>query len=313
MSDMRLHILGCGSAVPTPRHNPSCQVLERRGELMMIDCGEGAQSMMRRMRLRYSRLRHIFISHLHGDHCFGLPGLLSTMALHEAGGTVTVHILREGADLFARMMEQFCGPVSYRLEWDILDPAERRVIVDRDDFTVESFPLYHRGACCGLLFREKAKPRHLLGDIANFYGVPHYRRQEIRMGADFVMPDGTVIPNDRLTREADPALSYAYCSDTMAAKRVAKVVEGVDTLYHEATYGDDNAALARKRGHSTARQAGEIAAMAGARRLVIGHYSKRYNDEEQLRREAASVFAGQVIAANEGMTIDLGNGDIAGA
>lgn len=310
MSDFRLHILGCGSAVPTPRHNPSCQVLERRNELMMIDCGEGAQSMMRRMKLRFSRLRHIFISHLHGDHCFGLPGLLSTMALHEAGGTVTVHIMKEGAELFSRMMERFCGPTTYDLQWNVLDPHERRVIVERDDFIVESFPLNHRVECCGFMFREKPKPRHLLGDVANFYGIPHYLRQQIRMGGDFVMPDGTVVPNERLTSAADPSAGYAYCSDTLPSKRVAATIEGCDTVYHEATYGDDNAHLARRRGHSTARQAGEIAALAGAERLIIGHYSKRYTDDEVLRREAAGAFHGQVIAADEGMTIDLINGNI---
>lgn len=309
MSDFRLHILGCGSAAPTPRHNPSCQVVERRGELMMIDCGEGAQSMMRRMRLKFSRLRHIFISHLHGDHCFGLPGLLSTLALHETGGTVTVHIHREGADLFGRMMEQFCGPVSYSLEWDVIDPLESRVLVDGGDMTVECFPLNHRIGCSGFIFREKAKPRHMIGDMADYYGVPPYRRREIRLGADFVMPDGTVVPNSRLTRPGDRAGSYAYCSDTMASRRVAAAVAGVDTVYHEATYGDDNAPLARRRGHSTAREAGDIAAMAGARRLIIGHYSKRYTDVEVLRREAAEAFPGPVIAANEGMTIDLLDGD----
>lgn len=294
--------------MPTPRHNPSCQVIERRGELMMIDCGEGSQLMMRKMKLKFSRLRHIFISHLHGDHCLGLPGLLSTLSLHEAGGTVTVHIFREGAELFERAVRMFCGTTSYRLEWDIIEPERRAVIVDEPDLTVETFPLYHRVACNGFLFCEKPKPRHLIGDVANFYDIPHYRRREIRMGADFVMPDGTVIPNNRLTRPAEPGGSYAYCSDTMAVKRVAEDVKGAKTIYHEATYGDDNAHLARPRGHSTARQAGEIAALAGAERLIIGHYSKRYYDTSILREQAAETFHGQVIAADEGMTIDLIDG-----
>lgn len=305
MSDFKLHILGCGSAVPTSRHNPSCQVVERRGQLMMIDCGEGAQAMMRRMKLKFSRLRHIFISHLHGDHCFGLPGLISTMALHETGGTLTVHIAREGAEVFSQVVSRLCGPTGFNLEWNVIDPGERAVLVDTDDFTVGSFPLYHRMPCAGFIFREKAKPRHLLGDVAEFYGIPHYRRQEIRLGADFTAADGTVIPNSRLTAPPDPSASYAYCSDTMAVDRVAADIRGVDTVYHEATYSHDMALLARKRGHSTAREAGEIAAKAGARRLIIGHYSKRYNDDEPLRREAAEVFPGTVIAANEGMTINL--------
>ncbi len=310
MSDFKLHILGCGSALPTLRHMPSCQVIERRGELMMIDCGEGAQINMRRFHLKFSRLRHIFISHLHGDHCFGLPGLLSTLDLHEASGTVTVHIERAGAVAMKQMIDTFCGPTSYTLEWDIIEPGKRQVILDEPDLSVETIPLYHRTPCCGFLFREKEKPRHLLGDVANYYGIPAYRRREIREGADFVTADGTVIPNSRLTAEASPSASYAYCSDTMAVGRVAEDVEGVTTIYHEATYGDDNAHLARTRGHSTARQAGEIAAKAGASRLVIGHYSSRYTDIAPLVEEAAQTFNGQIIAADEGMTIDLIDGKV---
>lgn len=312
MSDFKLHILGCGSSVPTPRHNPSCQVIERRGSLMMIDCGEGSQSMMRRKRLKFSRLRHIFISHLHGDHCLGLPGLLSTLDLNGVDGTVTVHIFEPGARLFRQLIEEFCGDTSYNLEWDILSPSEPRVILDRDDLTVESFPLYHRVNCCGFLFREKPKARHLNGELANFYSIPDYQRPAIRAGADFTLPDGTVIANERLTLPPEPAVSYAYCSDTMAAKRVARAIEGVQTIYHEATYGDDNAHLAKSRGHSTAREAGEIARLAGAERLIIGHYSSRYNSELPLVEQAAEAFGGPVIAANEGMTIDLGNGNISG-
>lgn len=313
MSDFKLHILGCGSARPTAAHRPACQVIERRGELMMIDCGEGAQSMIRRMKLKFQRLRHIFISHLHGDHCFGLPGLLSTLDLHEAGGTITVHIFKEGAEVMRRLLDTFCGPTSFTLEWDIIEPGKPRVLVDEGDLTVENFPLYHRTPCCGFIFREKEKPRHLIGDAANFYGIPPYRRAEVRAGADFTMPDGTVIPNSRLTLPPDPSVSYAYCSDTMAVKRVAESISGVTTVYHEATYGDDCAHLARKRGHSTAREAGEIAALAGARRLIIGHYSSRYDSVDRLADEAAQTFDGQVIAADEGMTINLLNGEIRSA
>ena len=157
----------------------------------------------------------------------------------------------------------------------------------------------------GYIFREKPKKRHIDGESARFYGVPHYAMERLREGADFTLPDGRVIPNERLTTPADPAMSYAYCSDTTFSPRVAEAVKGVDVVYHEATYGDDQAHKARPRGHSTARQAGQVAAMAGASKLVIGHYSQTVHDTSVLVGEASEVFGGEVIAADEGMEITL--------
>ncbi len=304
MAKFQVNILGCGSATPTLRHQPSCQVIDFRDRLMMIDCGEGAQLQMRRMRLKFSRLNHIFISHLHGDHFLGLPGLLSTMALHDTGGSVTVHVLKEGADILRRIMDVFCRDTSFEIIYDIIRP-ERRVLLDEASFTVETFPLYHRVPAVGFIFREKPKLRHINGEMVRFYEVPVSKIQEIRSGHDFITADGRVIPNERLTTPAEPAVSYAYCSDTAFDKRVAEDVRGVDTIYHEATYLEDCAAKASSRGHSTAFQAGEIATLAGARRLILGHYSKRYEDLAPFVEEAARSFAGDIIAADEGMKIDL--------
>lgn len=305
MSDFTVSILGCGSAVPTPRHNPSCQIVERRGTLYMIDCGEGAQAMMRKMHLPFNRLRHIFISHLHGDHLLGLPGLLSTLALEGEGGTVTIHIFRQGAELLRRVIDFFSGDRSYTLEWNIIDPKGGETIVDTPGLTVTTFRLYHRVDAVGFRFDEKPKPCHIRGDMVEFHNVPVALRPSLRVGADYVKPDGTVIPNHLLTRDADPSWSYAYCSDTMADTRVTQAVEGVTTLYHEATYGNELATKARERGHSTAREAAETAVDAGAANLIIGHYSKRYKSVTPLLDEARKVFHGTVIAADEGMTIDI--------
>ena len=229
-SDFTLSILGCGSAVPTPLHNPSCQILSRRGSLFMIDCGEGAQAMMRRMKIPFSRLRHIFISHLHGDHLLGLPGLLSTLALNDVQGTVTVHIFERGANMLRNVLNVISHDIPFNLEWNILDPDGGQLLVDAAGLTVSSFPLYHRVPCVGFRFTEQPKPRHLRGDMANFLGIPPYRREAIRLGADFVRPDGTVVPNEELTTPPDPSLSYAYCSDTMADSRIVPAIEGVTTL-----------------------------------------------------------------------------------
>lgn len=304
MAKFQINILGCGSATPTARHQPSCQVIDFRDRLFMIDCGEGAQLQFRRMGLKFSRLRHIFISHLHGDHLFGLPGLLSTMDLHQVEGTVTVHIFPDGARLLKEWMDYFCRSEEMKIEYDIITPGRRGIIYEDHALTVEAFPLYHRTECSGFIFREKPKPRHINGEMAKYYNVPAFMLPRIKAGEDFTTPDGTVVPNLRLTTDPDPAMSYAYCSDTSMNPRVAEAVKGVDTIYHEATYDDSLAATARERGHSTAREAATIAAMAGARRLIIGHYSKRYNSEQILLDQAREAFP-DVTLANEGLKIDL--------
>ncbi len=270
---------------------------------MMIDCGEGAQLSMRRMGLKFSRLNHIFISHLHGDHCLGLPGLLSTMALHGKTGTVTVHIFREGAELFKQVMDMFCREHDYELKFNIVDPTGGPVF-ENDSITVEAFPLYHRVPCVGYVFREKPKLRHLNGEMARFYNIPVSKLHDIKSGADYVTPEGLLVANERLTTDADRSASYAYCSDTAFDHRVADAVKGVDTIYHEATYIDADIDKAHSRGHATATEAARIAVKAGASRLILGHYSKSYPNEETHLAEARAIFPNTIIA-NEGMTIDL--------
>lgn len=305
MSKFQVSILGCGSATPSARHQPSCQVINFRDKLFMVDCGEGAQSQFRRLGLKFSRLGHIFISHLHGDHLFGLPGLLSTMSLHEMTGTVTIHIFRQGAELLKPWLDFFNRQSTFEIVYDVIEPGERRVVYEDSGLTVECFPLYHRLPCTGYIFREKPGQRHMKGDMVKFYNIPAWKIPAIKSGEDFVTPDGNLIANEILTTPAAPAVSYAYCSDTMADKRVAEDVKGVDTLYHEATYDSSLASQARERGHSTAVEAAEIAVAAGAKRLIIGHFSKRYlNGEELLLEEAQAIFPNTILA-NEGLTIPL--------
>lgn len=304
MAKFDVHILGCGSATPSLRHLPACQVVDFRDRLMMIDCGEGAQLSMRRQHLKFSRLTDIFISHLHGDHFLGLPGLLSTLALNQESGTLTVHIAEDGARLLRNIMNVLCRETSFELRYNIFDPLQGGVLLDDKSLTVTAFPLYHRVPCCGFRFDEKPKLRHIRGDVVKFHEVPVYRMAEIKAGADFVRPDGRVIANSELTTDADPSVSYAYCSDTAYDERVAEAVYGVNTLYHEATYGDDQAHKAEPRGHSTAIQAAMIARAAHAERLVLGHFSKSYTDEAPLVEQARRIFP-NTIAANEGMTIHL--------
>lgn len=305
MSQFKVNYLGCGSATPTLRHLPSCQVIDYRDNLFMVDCGECAQLSMRRQRLKYSRLGHIFISHLHGDHCLGLPGLISTVALTgKEGGVVTIHTTADGADIFRRILGFFCRETPFDVRYEIFDPKATSTIFESDALTVTTFPLYHRVPCTGFMFAEKQKLRHLKGDVVRFYNVPVRDYARIKSGDDWVTEEGRVIPNAVLTSPADAAVSYAYCSDTVYDERVARSVEGVHTLYHEATYTDDYSDKARKRGHSTASEAARIARAAGATQLVLGHFSKRYADERQHLREAQAIFP-NTVTAYEGLAIDL--------
>lgn len=305
MSVFNVKILGCGSALPTLRHNPSAQLLTYQKHQMLIDCGEGTQVQIRRYGGSFARIDHIFLSHLHGDHFLGVPGLLSTIALHNIGGDVTIHTFIDGAEILRRIIDYVCRERSFKLHFDIIDPKATQTVFEDNNITVTSFPLYHRVPCVGFRFQEKPKRRHINREMCDFHQVPMYMFNAIKDGDDFVKPDGTVVPNAWLTNDATPPKSYAYCSDTSFDPRVAEAVAGVDVLYHEATYGDEAEYKAAPRGHSTARQAGAIARLAGAGRLIIGHYSQTIQDESVLTGEAAEAFEGEVTAAKEGLEIVL--------
>lgn len=305
MSYFNVKILGCGSASPTVRHFPSSQVLNYNYHSMLIDCGEAAQIQLRRYHCPLHRIDHVFLSHLHGDHILGLPGLLSTLSLHETEGTVTVHTFADGAEQLRRIVNFLCRDRSYNLVFDTIDPDKGGVVYEDNTLTVTSFPLYHRVPCVGFRFDEKPKRRHIDGEAAKYYNVPYYLMDSLREGMDLVLPDGTVIANERLTKEASPSMSYAYCSDTVFNPKVAEAVANVDVLYHEATYGDEGAHNAKPRGHSTAREAGRIARLAGVKTLVLGHFSQSIRDENVLVAEAREEFDGKVLLGHEGLTIDL--------
>ncbi|MCM1532986.1 MAG: ribonuclease Z [Ruminococcus flavefaciens] len=303
MARFSINILGCGSATPSLRHLPACQVVDFRDNLMMIDCGEGAQLSMRRMKLKFTRLNHIFISHMHGDHVLGLPGLLSTLALQGKTGTFTVHVLPDGVKILQDIVNFFCREPGFEIIFNPVDPRGGIVYEDHA-LTVEAFPLYHRVPCVGYRFVEKPKPRHLIGDMVKFHHVPIAILNDIKQGADFVTPDGRVIPNSYLTTDADPSVSYAYCSDTLYDSRVAEAIKGTDTVYHEATYIDADIAKAHARGHATASEAARIALEAGAKQLILGHYSKCYDNEDEHLAEARAIFPNTILA-NEGLAINL--------
>ena len=290
MEPFKVHILGCGSALPTLKHFPSAQVVEVRGKLFLVDCGEGTQIQLRRSHLRFSKISAVFISHLHGDHCFGLIGMLSTFGLLGRTAKLKIFGPAELGDILRNQMAQFCNDFDYEVEFCPVDTSRQEVIYEDRSLTIETIPLQHRVKCCGYLFREKAMLPHIRRDMADFYGIPVSRFDSIKAGADWTTEEGEVVPNERLTTPSEPPRSYAYCSDTRYMPELHKMLTGVTTLYHESTYGMDQQLLAEKYNHSTARQAAMVARDAGVQQLILGHYSSRYENEKILLDEAREVF-----------------------
>lgn len=302
MAEFNINILGCGSALPTTRHLATSQVVDLRDKLYMIDCGEGTQVQMRKMRVRFGRLAHIFISHLHGDHCFGLPGLISTLGMLGRTGELVVHGPKEVETYLRPVMDLFCRGMEFEVRFNPVDTRSHSLVMEDRSLSVYSIPLKHRIPTCGYLFAEKTKEAHIIREMTDFYQVPVRCMKDIKQGRDYVTPEGEVVPNSRLTRPAAPPKRYAFCSDTAYHRSIIPIIEGVDLLYHEATFAECDLARAKETFHSTARQAAEIARDAQVKRLVIGHYSARYEDLSELHREAEAVFPGTILG-NEGMVV----------
>ena len=304
MAEFNINILGCGSALPTTRHLATSQIVDLRDKLYMIDCGEGTQVQMRRMRVRFGRLAHIFISHLHGDHCFGLPGLISTLGMLGRTGELVVHGPKEVETYLRPVMDLFCRGMEFEVRFNPVDTRSHSLVMEDRSLSVYSIPLKHRIPTCGYLFAEKPKEAHIIREMTDFYQVPVRCMKDIKQGQDYVTPEGEVVPKSRLTRPAAPPKRYAFCSDTAYNRSIIPIIEGADLLYHEATFAECDLARAKETFHSTARQAAEIARDAHVKRLVIGHYSARYEDLSELHREAEAVFPGTILG-NEGTVIPV--------
>jgi ribonuclease Z len=304
MADFNIHILGCGSALPTTRHMATSQIVNLRDKLYMIDCGEGTQVQMRHMRIKFNRLNHIFISHLHGDHCFGLPGLISTLGMLGRTGDLFIHAPKGIEDYLQPILNLFNKGLPFRVQLNQIDASKHALIMEDRSIEVYSIPLNHRTPTCGFLFAEKQKEAHLIREIIDFYQVPIHFLHRIKQGDDYTAPNGEVIPNNRLTRPAEPAKRYAYCSDTTYFPTIIPIISNVDLLYHEATFAEADRNRAKETYHSTATQAAEIAKRAKAKRLVIGHFSARYEDDNILKKEADPIFPNTILA-KEGLVLPV--------
>lgn len=304
LEPFRIHILGCGSALPTLKHNASSQVVDIRGKLFMVDCGEGTQVQLRRYRVSFTRLQAVFISHLHGDHCFGLIGMISTFGM--LGRTATLHVYAPGE--FERMlrmqMDMFCKGLEFAVVFHAVVTTKHQVIYEDKSLTVASIPLEHRVPCCGFLFREKPLLPHIRRDMIDCYQIPISQINNIKNGADWTTEEGELVENSRLTYPAAAPRSYAYCSDTRYIPTLHQLVKGVDVLYHESTYDSENEARAKLYYHSTAAQAARVALDAGVGKLLLGHYSARYDDESVILQDARKIFPNSFLTT-EGVIFDV--------
>jgi len=302
---MKLHILGCHSATPRSLVFPSSQILEINNELILIDAGEGMQIQLRKYKHKFNKIKHIFISHLHGDHFYGLVGFLSTLRL--LGREKEIHIfapkgLKEIIELQFKITKT---DINYPLFFHELTSKKSERILETDKFKVDTIPLTHRIYTNGFLFTEKEKLRKLnMEEVKKYPEIETWAYHNLKKGKDFVTEEGTTISNQTLTIPSPKPKSYAYCSDTMYKPDIVLLIEGVDLLYHEATFLENEKELAQKTMHSTAKQAAELAKQANVKKLVLGHFSSRYKDENEFINEARTIFH-NVDIAKEGKVFEF--------
>jgi ribonuclease Z len=301
---MKVTILGNNSALPAFGRHPTAQVVSVYGDVVLFDCGEGTQIQMQRFGLKWRKLQHIFISHLHGDHYFGLPGLINSMSL--LGRTLPLHLFApaELEGIIQKILEVADTTLCYPYYFHALKEGEGEQLVNTDSFSVRSFPVEHRIACHGFLIERKTKGRKLLPDKCREYQIPAYFYDRLKHGEDYERADGFVVKNEWVTDVGPSPKKYAYCADTVFTESYIHHIKGADTIYHECTYLEQDAAKAEQRFHSTAKQAAKIARLAGAKQLLLGHFSSKYRDLDPFREEAIEFFP-NVIATQEGVAYEI--------
>ena len=294
-------ILGSSSATPIYNRNPSAQALNINDRLYLIDCGEGTQQQMLRFDVKASRLDHIFISHLHGDHYLGLVGLLSSMHLNGRTKTLKLFGPRQLKEIIDLQLKYSDTTLQYTIDFTPTNAEKAEVILDNTDITVETIPLDHRIACTGFLFRQKKRLKKIIKEKIIELDIPVEFYSAIKKGADYITPEGKLYKNADITTNPKEPKTYAYCSDTQYNERYFAQINKADLLYHESTFLNNMLDRAQSTFHTTALQAGEIALKTEAKRLLIGHFSARYKTLNELLEEAQSVFPDTELAI-EGKT-----------
>lgn len=301
---MKLTILGSYSATPRSMTNPTSQVLEMRGQMFLIDCGEGTQVQLRKAKIKFSRINHIFISHLHGDHFFGLPGLVSTFRL--LGREKELHIygprgIKEAITLLLKLGDSW---TNFPLRFHELTCKESQQIFEDDKVEVHTIPLKHRVYTNGFLFAEKQHLRKLDVQAVAKYKIDKSQFNNIKQGKDVLLEDGSVVTNNALTLDPPAPMRYAFCSDTLYNEALVPLIKEVDVLYHESTFLETEKHLCEKTKHSTAKQAAQIAKKAAVGTLILGHYSTRYKSIELFKEEAQHIFE-NVLLADDGVVFEF--------
>jgi ribonuclease Z len=300
---MRVFILGNNSALPAHGRHPTSQIVSVWGEDIMFDCGEGTQIQMQRYSIRWRRLKRIFISHLHGDHYFGLFGLLTSMSLQGRAAPLHLHGPADLQEILAVMFPAGNTILCYELVFHP-HPEGAALLTDGPLYSVRCFPTEHRIPCWGFVVERKTRGRKLLPEAATGFGIPQSFFQRLKEGEDYTGPDGRVVQNELVTEEGPRPRRYAYCADTRYTESFLPHIRGVDLMYHESTYLQDNTERALSRFHSTARQAAQLAKAADAKALILGHYSSSYRDPRVFQEEAAEIFP-DVQASVEGAGYEI--------
>ncbi len=301
---MKLTILGCYAATPRTLSNPTSQVLEIKNRVFLIDCAEGTQVQLRKSKIKFSKINHIFISHLHGDHFYGLIGLISTFMLLNRENDLHIYGpkgIKEIILLQLRASDSYSG---YNLYFHELTSKESVTVFEDEKVIVKTIPLSHRIYTNGFLFQEKNIERKLNFETIENYTIDKVYFNKIKFGGDVTLEDGTIVPNSELSFPPLPVKSYAYCSDTKYDEKIIPIIQNVDYLYHESTFLESEEALSEKTMHSTAKQAATIASKAQVKNLILGHYSTRYSSVELFKEEAQTIFP-SVHLAEDGKEFSL--------
>jgi len=297
-------ILGSSSALPTSQRNTTAQLINHAERFFLVDCGEGTQIQLRRLKFKFFRIDHVIISHLHGDHFFGLPGLLNTFNL--LGRKKDLHIFGPTSlqEFIEAIKNYILHHISYEIIFHPLNFSEKEMIYENKLLKIFSFPVSHKIPTCGFLFEEKKMPRNIIKEVIEKYNIPIQQIKSIKDGNDFDY-NGTIVPNTALTTDSPKPRQYAFCTDTAYDERIIPFIKSCNLLYHEATFLDDMADRAVETYHSTASQAAKIAKKANAGKLLLGHFSSRYKNFKPFISQASEVYDGEVIIAEDGMTIKL--------
>jgi ribonuclease Z len=301
---MNLTILGCYAATPRTFTNPTSQVLEIRNRLFLIDCGEGTQVQLRKNKIKFSAINHIFISHLHGDHFYGLIGLISTFNLLNRNNDLTVYGPKGIQEIIKLQLKLSNSWPQYELHFVELTSTESEIVFEDDKVIVKTIPLKHRVYTNGFLFQEKIKERKLNVNAVQNYEIETCYFQNIKSGKDITLEDGRVISNSELTFDPEAPKSYAFGSDTMYNESIIPIIENVDVLYHETTFLESEVELAKKTMHSTAKEAARIALQANCKQLILGHYSTRYESIKLFKEEAQTIFENTLLG-DDGKVFEL--------